>query len=190
MNNRPLLYQGEEFEQLVITPNILLPTPTLEEDPENIGEGNEVAKQVRFLQRSKEHLRNRFMKEYVHALKERPQKSTENAEKIPKIGTVVMLKGETKHKAQWKLGRVMSNVTGKGGTVRGLKLQLGNGYVLECPLQLLCDLEAGEDPEWRLNLEAEVFIPRAHSSRRTKEIAKDQIKDILVQEVENDQNNI
>ena len=64
------------------------------------------------MQRSKEHLRNRFMKEYVHALEERPQKSTGNAEKIPKIGTVVMLKGETKHKAQWKLGRVMGNLTG------------------------------------------------------------------------------
>ena len=139
------------------------------------------------MQRSKEHLRNRFMKEYVHALKERPQKSTENAEKIPKIGTVVMLKGETKHKAQWKLGRVMGNVIGKDGTVRGLKLQLGNGYVVECPLQLLCDLEVGgEDPEWRPNPEAEVFIPRAQPSRRTKEIAKDQIKDILVQELEND----
>ena len=60
------------------------------------------------MQRSKEHLRNRFMKEYVHALEERPQKSTGNVEKIPKIGTVVMLK----YKAQWKLGRVMGNLTG------------------------------------------------------------------------------
>ena len=37
MNNRPLLYQGEEFEQPVLTPNTLLrgrSTPVLEEDLE------------------------------------------------------------------------------------------------------------------------------------------------------------
>ena len=87
----------------MITPNILLkgkPTPTLEEDLEKTGEGNEVTKRVRFLQRSKEHLKKRFMKEYIHALEERQQRSTESAEKVPKSGTVVMLKGETKHKAQ------------------------------------------------------------------------------------------
>ena len=35
MNNRPLRYQGKEFEQLVLTPNNLLrgkPTPVLEKD--------------------------------------------------------------------------------------------------------------------------------------------------------------
>ena len=39
MNNRPLLYQGEEFEQPVLTPNTLLrgkPTQVLEEDLEEL----------------------------------------------------------------------------------------------------------------------------------------------------------
>ena len=40
MNNRPLFYQGEEFEQPVLTPNTLLrgrPNSILEEDLEKIG---------------------------------------------------------------------------------------------------------------------------------------------------------
>ena len=75
MNNRPLLYQGEEFEQPVLTPNTLLrgkPTPILEEHLEKIGEEN-VTKRMRFLQKSKEQLRKRFMKEYVNALDEKQQ---------------------------------------------------------------------------------------------------------------------
>ena len=52
MNNRPLLYQGEEFEKPVLTPNTLLrgePIPILEEDLEKIGEEN-VTKRMRFLE--------------------------------------------------------------------------------------------------------------------------------------------
>ena len=66
-NNRPLLYQREELEQLVLTPNTLLrgkTTPVLEEDPETIGE-EEVSRWMKFLQRSKEQLRRRFLKEYA-----------------------------------------------------------------------------------------------------------------------------
>ena len=78
MNNRPLFYQGEEFEQPVLTPNTLLkgrPNSILEEDLEKIGE-EEVTRRMRFLQKSKEHLRKRFVKEYVHALEERQQPPT------------------------------------------------------------------------------------------------------------------
>ena len=96
-----------------------------------------------------------------------------------------MLKGETKHKAQWKLVCVMSNVIGKDGTVCVLKLKLGNGYVVERPLQLECDLNVGgEDPEWRPNLEAEVFTPRAQPSRKARRLPRIRLK--TVQEVKND----
>jgi len=55
----------------------------------------------------------------------------------------------------------VGTVTGKDGAVRGLKLRQGNGYVVERPLQLVCDLEiGGESPDFKLNPEAEVFTPR------------------------------
>ena len=98
MNNRPLLYQGEEFEQPVLTPNTLQrekPTTVLEEDLEAIGE-EKVSRRMKFLQRSKEQLRRRFLKEYNHALRERKSSSTADNAKIPKTRAVVLLKGEAR----------------------------------------------------------------------------------------------
>jgi len=54
----------------------------------------------------------------------------------------------------------VSKITGKDGTVLGLKLNQGNGYIVEHPLQLVYNLEIGrDDPEWKPNPDAEVFVP-------------------------------
>ena len=61
----------------MLTPNTLLrekPIPVLEEDLDTIGE-QKLSRQMKFLQRSKEQLRRRFLKEYVHALGERKSNS-------------------------------------------------------------------------------------------------------------------
>ena len=169
----------------MLTPNTLLrgkPISILEQDLEKIGE-EDVTKRMRFLQKRKEQLRKRFMKEYVHALDEKQHRSTGNIDKTPNIGAVVLLKGDTKDKALWKLGRVVSKISGKDGIVRGLKLKQGNGYVVERPLQLVCDLEVGgEDPHWKPNPEAEPFDPRVQPSRVSKQIAKDWIRNITQQD--------
>ena len=44
------------------------------------------------------------MKEYVHALNDEQHQSTRNIDKTPNIGAVVLLKGDKKDKALWKLG--------------------------------------------------------------------------------------
>ena len=193
MNNRPLLYQGEEFEQPVPTPNTFLrgkPNPILEEDLEKIAE-NGVTRRMRFLQTSRENLRKRFLKEYVHALEERQRRSAGVTTKIPDTGAVVLMRGEAKDKPLWKLGRAVGAVTGKDGAVRGLKLRQGNDYVVKRPLQLVCDLEiGGENPDFKLNPEAELFTPRLGPGRRTKEIANERIKDIVAQELKDNESDI
>ena len=53
------------------------------------------------------------------------------------------------------------------------------------PLQLVCNLEiGGENPDYKINPEAGVFVPTVRPSRRTKEIANKLFKDIAAQEVE------
>ena len=60
------------------------------------------------------------MNEYIHALKERQQLVNNQQEvAVPEPGSVVLLKGESKQKAHWKLGRVLSEITGKDGIVHG-----------------------------------------------------------------------
>ena len=133
---------------------------------------------MKFLQ-GKELLRRRFLKEYVHALGERKSSSTADDAKMSETGALVLLKGEARDRALWKLGRLVGRITG------GLKLRQGNGYVVERPLQLVCNLEiGGENPDYKLNPEAEVFVPRVRSSRRTKQIVNKLFKDIAAQEVE------
>ena len=97
----------------------------------------------------------------------------------------MLLKSVVKDKAPWKLGRVVDTIVGKDGVVRGLKLRQGNGYMVERPLQLVCNLEiGGENPDYKLNPEAEVSVTRVRPSRRTKQIANKLFKDIAAQEIE------
>ena len=93
-----------------------------------------MSRRMKFLQRSKEQFRRRFLKEYVHVLGERQSSSTADDARIQETGAVVFLKGEAKDRAPWKLGRVVGRITGRDGVVRGLKLRQGNGYFVERPL--------------------------------------------------------
>lgn len=77
----------------------------------------------------------------------------------------------------------MNKITAKDGFGRVLTIKQGNGFIVERPLQLVCDLEiGGEDPKWKPNPEAEVFVPRVAPGRRANDIVKDKIRDTFVQE--------
>ena len=107
MNNCPLCYQGEEFEEQVITPNVLLrgkPAIVLEKDLEKVPSGSQLTRRMILLKRSKEQLRKRWMREYLHALEERQYKFGKDAVDIPKVGAIVLLKEDTKirHTGNWE----------------------------------------------------------------------------------------
>ena len=186
-NHRPLLYQGEAIEQPVLTPNILRrgkPTPNVDEYLETIGE-EKVSRRMKFLQRSKEYFRRRFLKEYAHEIGERKSNSTADNLKIPDTRAVVLLKSEAKEKALRKLGRVVGKIIGKDGGIRGLKLRQENAIIVERALQLDCNSEIeGENPDYKPSPGAEVFVPRVRPSKRTKEITNKLFKVIAEQEVE------
>ena len=93
MNNRSLCYQGEEFQEPAITHNILIrgrSANLLEEDLSKVGDDKELPKRLLLLARSKEQLRRRWIRDYLHALEERQSKYTGNDVKIPKVGAVVL----------------------------------------------------------------------------------------------------
>lgn len=55
----------------------------------------------------------------------------------------------------------------------------------------MCNLEiGGEDSNWKPNPEVEVFVPRVGPERRAKQIANDQIRNIVKQEYKDDLNDI
>ena len=74
MNNRPLCYIGDEYDQPVSTPNILLrgiPAQFLEEDLKYLDDTAIITKRVRYLKTCREQLRKRWLSEYLRALEER-----------------------------------------------------------------------------------------------------------------------
>ena len=151
MNNRPLCYQGEDFEQPVITPNILLhgkPVVFLEENLEVLDEKSVLTKRMTYLKSCREQLKKRWKTEYIHALEERHKAKVSNKEdRLPSKGSVVLVTDNNKMKSKWRIGRIVDQIKGRDGVLRGYKIKTGNGYLIERPLQLVCDLEINESTE-------------------------------------------
>ena len=64
----------------------------------------------------------------------------------------------------------MDTIIGKDGVVHGLKPGQGSSYIVQRPLQLMSNLKiGGENTDYKLNPDPDVFVPRVTPSRRTKE---------------------
>ena len=146
MNNRPLCYLGEDHDFPVITPNLLMrgqTTAVLDQDVDLLDDKSAVTKRMRYIQTCKEHTRKRWLREYIYALEERQRHNKTSEGQLPTKGSVVLITDNSKLKSVWKMGRIEDEIKGKDGTVRGYKIKTGNGYIVERPLQLICDLEIG-----------------------------------------------
>lgn len=172
----------------VITLNILIrgkPAQMLEEDLNKIGDDKTLPKRMVFLAKSKEQLRKRWLREYLYELEERKHKQNGSDTEIPKIGKVVLLKEDIKNRAQWRIGRVVGKVIGRYGVIRGLKIKLGNGYIVERPLQLTCDLEVGGENcavNVKLNPKAQELKPRERLPRKARDDAKNKMAVVKIYE--------
>ena len=108
LNNRPLTYIEDDIQYPILTPHSTLlgrDTAMLEEDPEE-DDKNSWKKRQKYIVRYKDAAWRRWKREYLTALRERhniPHKT-----KVVKIdiGDVVMIKGEDKRRAKWKIGIV------------------------------------------------------------------------------------
>ena len=152
MKNRPLCYLREDFEQPVITPNLLLhgqPARFLEEDTVDASDEREkMTRRLPYLKACREHVRKRWLNEYLRALQERFNTGPAAKEQMMmNKGSLVLIKDMTKNRANWRIGRIVDSIIGKDGVTRGYKIRTGKGYVVERPLQLIADLEISGDSD-------------------------------------------
>ena len=148
MNNRPLTYQGEDFERPALTPNTFLRengSTILEEDLDKIAEDTNLSKRLTHINKCKNDLRYRWMDEYLHALQERYTFREGGINALPSIGEIVLLKDDIKDKAKWRIARITKELRGVDKQIRGYELKLGNGYTIQRPIQLICPLEIKSD---------------------------------------------
>ena len=108
LNNRPLSYFEDDDELPVLTPNSLLnvnPAQVPELKAHHL-ENQDLRKRAKFLRRCKQAMRNRWSREYVRNLRERHVNAAGKQAAVPRKGSVVIIKDESKNRNVWKLGIV------------------------------------------------------------------------------------
>ncbi len=122
MNDRPLNYLGEECEQPVLTPNILIGNTSqfLEVDHDTLNYTDEdklLTKRMKYLYQTRKQLRKRWQNEYLHALQERHARDGDRQQKIPQPGAVVLITDSlNERKPEWKLAKVIETIIGRRGS--------------------------------------------------------------------------
>ena len=137
LNNRPFTYVEDDIQLNALTPNSMI----LGRDVRTInstadGDSKESSKKQRYVQRCKENTWKRWKHEYLAAFRERHNLSHKSRTKKVKIGDIVMIKGESKNRGHWKIGKVFQLYTGKDEIVRTVQIQVGTKFLV-WPIHLL-----------------------------------------------------
>ena len=182
----------------MITPNILLrgePAYLIEDDVGTLENQGDVTRRIRYMKKSREQLRRRWVSEYLRALEERSKRQAIPTEAGLPNGRVVLIKDSLKTKGEWRVGRIEGQVIGKDGVIRGYKIRTGNGYTVERPVQHISDLEIGGEAvtvnerqqKPILNPKAKEFVPQRRSTRASKEAAVNRIVGLHLNDEENEE---
>ena len=102
-------------------------------------------------------------------------------------GRVILYKDYLKDNQKWKFGKIIKQIKGKDSVVRGYKIKTGNGYIIDRPIQLVADLEIGEETlenVTELNEKAPPVEPRTTYIRNAKPDAKDRIHGVTLNEID------
>ena len=118
MNNRPLNYLEDDAEFPVLTPNafVLQQSNAVPEIGCHNIEDGDLRKRTRFLRSVKNHLWNRWQREYLTSLRQRYQGRT-RSKSHPNEGDIVLIKGEKKNRNKWKIGKVTKLIKGNDEVV-------------------------------------------------------------------------
>eukprot|EP00794_Sanderia_malayensis_P013528 gene13528-biopygen10795 len=188
MNNRPLTYCEDDVELPTLTPNILIfgkHNYLLDEDASEV-ESGDLRRRAKYLEKCKRALWNRWHTEYIRALRERHNALCSGTETQLREGDVVLVKGEEKNRANWKIGIVDKLIQGRDNVVRAVKLRAGKSFI-DRPVQFLYPLELKCNkpvtPESTdLNAKAQEFRPK----RRAFTDATNNVTETFQYEEEND----
>ena len=150
-------------------------------------EGETFRKRQKYVQKCKQAAWKRFQHEYLVALRERHNLNHKGKNASIQIGDVVIIKGQSKNRGNWKLAIVEKLHRGKDNVVRVVGLRTAKNY-LERPIQLLCPMELHcntirKTSETKLNPNVEEFRP-SRPKRTAAAVAKLRIGDM--QDVDDD----
>jgi len=140
INSRPLTSISEDSDELIpLTPAMFMGeiveggVPDLDHlDRVNLN------KRLRYLQRLRDTLKERFRIEYLSHLLQRPSK-VQKGQNI-KVGDIVLIENESKRRTFWPMARIIQIYPGKDGEIRVARVKTASGEVVR-PIQRVFPLE-------------------------------------------------
>ena len=171
LNNRPLGYVEDDVQMPILTPNVLTfghPNHVPEEDVCDI-EDTDLRKRARYIRECKSKLWSRWSNEYIRSLRERHNLTHDGKLNHINIGDVMLIKGEERNRAKWKIGIVTKLIRGRDEIVRGAILRAGKDHLERAvqhlyPMELQCDRYVDPLLSRELNPDAPIFRPRRTAS--------------------------
>ena len=160
INNRPLVYVGEEDVTQPLTPSHLFcgrrtmsdDTCVIRDVKEEIST-KEIASRVKLINLSVEHFWKRWAREYLVSLRETHKMKAQSKSVVVKPGDAVMIHDDGLKRSRWAMGIVEETITGNDGVIRGARLRRlssdGKQQVIERPIQKLYPLEINHEKDSR-----------------------------------------
>ena len=142
LNNRPLTYCEDDIEMPLQTPSLMIfgkSNYLLNEDPSDIEPGD-LRKRAKYIMKCKEALWERWYAEYLKALRERNNNAHSGKRADLRVGDVVLIKGDEKNRAHWKIAIVHQLIQGRDNEIRAVKLKAGKSF-LDHPIRFLYPME-------------------------------------------------
>ena len=84
----------------------------------------QITKRLKFVKQCKNNLSKWWIFE------ERPRKKTNHQAVFPNLLGVVLVKEDTKNKAQLNICKIIGKIKGSDKIIRGFKIKLRNGYIV------------------------------------------------------------
>ena len=149
--------------------------------PNQIPEGDvidtddvDLVKRARYLKRCKDQLWTRWRNEYLRGLRDQHDLNSSTKGNKLSVGDVVLIKGDERNRAKWKIGIVEKKIIGKDGVLRGAILRAGRDKLERAiqhlyPLELRCDTprrdETPEATAKTLNPDAAIYRPKRNAAK-------------------------
>lgn len=159
VNTRPLTYVGAEMDHILKPADFLTPGRCLNIQvlTDNLPLSGSVIKQqlIEGWKRGNmimNEYKDMFVNQYLLSLRERyrnsPKQARVRSHKAPQIGDVVQIKGDTKNRESWKVGKIVELIKGKDDLIRVAKVKVDTSIFTRSIAQLY-PLEVEEEPEQR-----------------------------------------
>lgn len=136
-NTRPLTYVNSEQEHILKPSDFLSLGKCIAIEPslnQTLPEGTSVKQNLiegwKRGHRIMSEFKSMFVGQYLASLRERYRHSHKQprvkSDKVPRVGDVVQIKGDTKNRENWKVGKISSLIEGPDGESRVAKVKIGD----------------------------------------------------------------